>query len=266
MTKIHSTSIVAPTAQIDESVEIGPFCTVGANVKIGAGCRLISHCVIDGYTTIGKNNTFFPFAAIGLVSQHLRSHIEDGQLIIGDNNLFRENTTAHCGTEIDDKITRVGNDCAFLAGAHIAHDCKLGSGIVMSNNVLLAGHVHVGDKAIIGGGSAVLQFTHIGKGAMIGGMAGIARDVIPYGLVMGRIRGGLDGLNLVGLQRAGVPKEQIFSLQKAYKILFNKEDGHFADRIAALENNIELMRNPLVQEVVAFVKNPSKNNILQPED
>ena len=264
MTKIHATAIVSPKAQLDDSVEVGPFCTIGDHVQIGADCRLISHCVIDGHTTIGKGNTFFPFSAIGMVSQHLRSHIDDGQLIIGDNNLFREHVTAHCGTEIDDKITKIGNGCAFLASSHIAHDCKLGDGIIMSNAVLLAGHVHIDDRAIIGGGSAVLQFTHIGKGAMIGGMAGIARDVIPYGLVMSGVRTGLGCLNLVGLQRAGVEKPIIFQLQKVYKMLFDKTEGTFAERIEKVSAMTEFKDNPLAQEIITFVQNPSKNNILQP--
>lgn len=265
MANIHSSSVISPKAHISDDVTIGPFCTVGEHVTIGSGCRLISHVVIDGHTTIGKNNTFYPFSAIGLLSQHLRSHITDGQLIIGDDNLFRENTTAHCGTEIDDKITKVGNKCAFLAGAHIAHDCKLGNGIVMSNNVLLAGHVHVDDNAIIGGGSAVLQFTHIGKGAMVGGMCGIAQDVIPYGIVMGGARAGLSGLNLVGLRRAGVANTVIMGLQKAYNDLFFSSEGTFADRVAKLIDNADYAQNPLVIEMVAFLKNPSKNNILQPQ-
>ena len=135
----------------------------------------------------------------------------------------------------------------------------------MSNNATLAGHVHVGNKAIIGGLAAVLQFTRIGEGAMIGGMAGITRDVIPYGLVMGGGRSALSGLNLIGLQRAGVAKEEIMALQKAYKILFNHEDNRlFAERLAELEQS-DLSSKTLVKTVIEFVKNPSKNNILQPE-
>lgn len=265
MVKIHPSAVVDSKAEIADDVEIGPFCTVGPHVKIGAGSRLMSHVVVDGYTTMGERNTVYPFATLGLLAQHARSNAPDAVLTVGDDNTFREHVTVHVGSDVDHKITTIGSKNLFLVGSHIAHDCVLGDGIVMSNNATLAGHVHVGDRAIIGGLSAVLQFTRIGKGAMIGGMCGIARDVIPFGIVMGGVRSGLNGLNLIGLQRAGYDKELIFGLQKAYKILFEKEDGHFADRIAKIASDAQMMKNPLVAEVIEFVQHPSKNNILQPE-
>ena len=265
MIKIHPSSIVDPKAELAEDVEIGPYCTVGPHVKIGKGTRLISHVVIDGYTTMGERNLVFPFASLGMIAQHKRSNAPDAELIIGDDNTFREHVTAHVGSEVDNKITRIGNRNLFLVASHIAHDCILGDDIVMSNNATLAGHVKVENRAIIGGLAAVLQFTHIGEGAMIGGMAGIARDVIPYGLVIGGGRSGLSGLNLIGLQRAGVAKEEILTLQQAYKALFNKEDGTFSERIQKVAGDMVMMANPLVAEVIKFVQNPSKNNILQPE-
>ena len=244
MVKIHPSSIVDPRAEIADDVEIGPFCTVGPHVKMGAGCRLISHVVVDGYTTLGQRNTVYSFTTLGMLAQHARSNAPDAVLMIGDDNTFREHVTAHVGSDVDHKITTIGSKNLFLVGSHIAHDCVLGDGIIMSNNATLAGHVHVDDRAIIGGLSAVLQFTRIGKGAMIGGMCGIARDVIPFGIVMGGARSGLDGLNLIGLQRAGYEKELIFGLQKAYKILFEKGDGHFADLIAKEAADAEIMKNP----------------------
>lgn len=265
MVKIHPTAIVHPHAELDTDVEIGPFCTVGAHVCIGSGTRLISHAVVDGYTTLGQRNLIYPFAALGLLAQHMRSNAPDAVLIIGDDNTFREHVTAHVGSDVDHKITRIGNRNLFLVASHIAHDCVLGDNIVMSNNATLAGHVHVGDRAIIGGLSAILQFTRIGSGAMIGGMCGITRDVIPYGLVMGGPRSGLSGLNLIGLQRMGVAKEDIFQLQQAYKALFDKEKGTFADRISLIESNSEWMKNKLIAQQIEFVKNPSKNNVLQPD-
>ena len=266
MVKIHPSSIDDPKAELADDVEIGPFCTVGPNVKIGAGTRLISHVVVDGYTTMGARNLVYPFATLGLLAQHKRSNAPDAVLIIGDDNTFREHVTAHVGSDVDHKITTIGSRNLFLVASHIAHDCVLGNDIVMSNNATLAGHVHIDDKAIIGGLAAVLQFTRIGEGAMIGGMAGITRDVIPYGLVMGGGRSALSGLNLIGLQRAGVPKEKIMGLQHAYKKLFNKEDETlFAERLSELEQNEEFAQNELVKKVIEFVKNPSKNNILQPE-
>lgn len=266
MIDIHPTAIVNPQAELADGVVVGPYCTIGPHVKIGADTHLVSHVVVDGYTTLGARNTVYPFATLGLLAQHKRSNAPDAVLIIGDDNTFREHVTAHVGSDVDHKITTIGNRNLFLVASHIAHDCILGDDIVMSNNATLAGHVQVGNKAIIGGLAAVLQFTHIGEGAMIGGMAGIARDVIPYGLVMGGGRSGLSGLNLIGLQRAGVAKEDIFTLQQAYKILFDKKDTRlFADRLAFLEQDEKYRANPFVNKMIQFVKNPSKNNILQPD-
>lgn len=265
MVKIHPTALVDSKAELADDVEIGPFCTVGPNVKMDSGCRLISHVVVDGYTTMGKRNLVYPFASLGLLAQHKRSNAQDAVLIIGDDNTFREHVTAHVGSEVDQKITKIGHRNLFLVASHIAHDCVLGNDIVMSNNATLAGHVHVGDRAIIGGLSAVLQFTRIGEGAMIGGMCGISRDVIPFGIVIGGIRTGLDGLNLIGLQRSGVAKEEILMLQKAYKMLFDKGNGTFLERIERVSEVQSFSDNILIQKVLSFVRHPSKNNILQPE-
>lgn len=264
MVKIHPSSLVDPKAELADDVEIGPFCTVGPHVKMGQGCRLISHVVVDGYTTMGARNTVYPFASIGLIAQHKRSNAPDALLVIGDDNTFREHVTAHVGSEVDNKITRIGHRNLFLVASHIAHDCVLGDDIVMSNNATLAGHVHVGNNVIIGGLSAVLQFTRIGEGAMIGGMCGIGRDVIPYGLVMSGTRAALSGLNLIGLQRMGMDKQVVFDLQKAYKFLFDKQSElTFSARIDALLANEALNGNPLVMKMIDFVQHPSKNNILQ---
>lgn len=266
MVQIHPSAIVDPKAELADDVVVGPFCTVGPHVRIGAGSRLISHVVVDGYTTMGERNTVYPFATLGLLAQHKRSNAPDAVLVIGDDNTFREHVTAHVGSEVDNKITRIGNRNLFLVASHIAHDCVLGDDIVMSNNATLAGHVHVGDRATIGGLAAILQFTRIGAGAMIGGMCGIVRDVIPYGLVMGGPRSGLAGLNLIGLQRQGVAKEDIITLQQAYKTLFNKEDATpFAERLQALAAGEAYRTNALVRQVIDFVLHPSKNNILQPD-
>ncbi len=265
MTNIHPTAIVDAQANIADDVFIGPFCTVGPHVELAGGCRLISHVVIDGYTQIGERNTFYPFSAIGTLAQHKRSHAPDAKLIIGNDNIFREHVTAHVGSDVDNKITIIGDRNLFLVASHIAHDCILGNDIVMSNNATLAGHVRVEDRVIIGGLSAILQFTHIGKGAMIGGMCGIVQDVIPYGIVMGGPRSGLSGLNLVGLRRANIQASLIMGLQKAYQDLFFSSEGNFKERIQRIASSEEYQGNPLVQDVIKFVQNPSKNNILQPQ-
>ena len=260
MANIHPSSIVDPKAEIADDVQIGPFCTVGPQVKIGSGTRLISHNVIDGDTVIGTGNTLYPFASLGLPCQHKRNKASDLKLVVGNDNVFREHFTAHTGSDEDKKITIIGNRNWFLVGSHVAHDCVVGDDIVMSNNAGLAGHVIVENRAIIGAMAGVLQFTRIGEGAMIGGMCGVPKDVIPFGIVM---RDGLSGLNLVGLQRAGIDKTLVMELQKTYKELFLSQEGVFNDR---LENLIaQNTPNPLIQKVLAFCQNPSKNGILHPE-
>ena len=259
MAKIHPLSVVDPKAELAEDVEVGPFCTVGPQVKIGAGTRLISHNVIDGDTVLGERNTLYPFASLGLPCQHKRNKATDLKLRVGDDNVFREHFTAHTGSDVDQKITTIGSRNWFLVASHVAHDCVVGDDIVMSNNASLAGHVVVENRAIISGMAGVVQFAHIGEGAMIGAMTGITKDVIPYGMVM---RDGLAGLNLVGLQRAGVDKKLIMELQSAYKELFFGE-GILADRIAFLAE--KYADHPLVSKVISFCQNPSRNGLMQPE-
>ncbi|MBQ3695844.1 MAG: acyl-ACP--UDP-N-acetylglucosamine O-acyltransferase [Alphaproteobacteria bacterium] len=260
MAKIHPLSIVDPKAELADDVEVGPFCTIGPQVRIGAGTRLISHNVIDGDTEIGTGNTLYPFASLGLPCQHKRNKATDTKLVVGNDNIFREHFTAHTGSDVDKKITIIGSRNWFLVGSHVAHDCVVGDDIVMSNNAGLAGHVIVENRAIIGAMAGVLQFTRIGEGAMIGGMCGIPKDVIPFGIVM---KDGLAGLNLVGLQRAGVDKTLVMELQKVFKELFLSGEGVFGDRLAKLV--AENSSNPLVQKVLTFCQNPSKNGILHPE-
>lgn len=259
MVKVHPLSVVDPKAEIDDDVEIGPFCTVGPQVKIGSGTRLISHNVIDGDTILGKGNTLYPFASLGLPCQHKRNKATDLKLRIGDSNVFREHFTAHTGSDVDQKITIIGSRNWFLVASHVAHDCIVGDDVVMSNNASLAGHVVVGNHAIISGMSGVVQFAHIGEGAMVGAMVGVVKDVIPYGMVM---RDGLAGLNLVGLQRAGVEKNLIAELQLAYKELFFGE-GVLVDRIEKLEDKYS--NHQLVSKVISFCRNISRNGLMQPE-
>ncbi len=260
MTKIHPSSIIDPKAEIADDVEIGPFCTVGPEVKIGAGTKLMSHNVIDGDTVLGTGNTLYPFASLGLQCQHKRNLATDTKLVIGNDNVFREHFTAHRGSDVDNKITIIGNRNWFLVGSHVAHDCIVGDDVIMSNNAGLAGHVIVQNRAIIGAMAGILQFTHIGEGAMIGGMCGVAKDVIPFGIVM---KDGLAGLNLVGLNRAGVEKDLVLDLQKAFKELFLLEEGVFTERLEKLAASDT--QNPLIQKVIAFCQNPSKNGIMQVE-
>ncbi len=259
--KIHPTAIVSPKAQIADNVEIGPFCTVGDDVKIGEGTILKSHVVIEGDTVIGKNNVIFPFAVIGVEPQDLKFKGEKARVVIGDNNKIREHVTIHLGTQDGAMVTTIGSNCLLMVGVHIAHDCIVGNNVILANNATLAGHVEVGDHVVIGGLSAVHQFARIGKGAMIGGMSGVENDVIPNGLVMGE-RASLAGLNIVGMKRRGISREDIHALRNFFKQLFANQDGQFSTRAENLAKNFD---SQVVQEVVSFVKSETSRNFCQPK-
>ncbi|MDX8389849.1 MAG: acyl-ACP--UDP-N-acetylglucosamine O-acyltransferase [Mariprofundaceae bacterium] len=216
---IHPSAVIEEGAEIHADAHVGPFCMVGSNVRLDAGCELISHVVISGHTTIGKNNRFFPFSSVGHEPQDLKFHGEPSQLRIGDNNTFRENVTINPGTEGGGMLTQIGDDNFLMAYAHVAHDCLLENKIVMANCATLAGHVKVQEGAIIGGLSAIHQFVRIGCYAMVGGMSGVVKDVPPFCLTAGGYRPSLSGLNLVGLKRQGFNLEAIRKLKKLYRIL-----------------------------------------------
>ncbi len=262
--KIDKTAIISKNAKIGKDVEIGPFCTIGDRVQIGDGTRLISHIVVDGITKIGKNNTFYPFSAIGMISQHLKcKDYTEGVLEIGDNNIFRESSTAHPGTPIDNNITKIGNNCLFMACSHVAHDCIIEDNVIMANSCLLGGHVKIGEFAILGGNSAVHQWCHIGKHSIIGGEVGVLKDVIPYAMVELTNPSYLAGLNLVGLKRRNFSKEQIQALQKAYNMLFGAE-GTLLERLSEVEK-IYGKDNELVMDIVNFVKTSRDRGLMQPK-
>lgn len=258
--QIHPTAIVAETAQIGDDVIIGPYCVVGPRVALGRGVKLHSHVVVDGITTIGEETEVYSFAVLGSAPQDLKFKGEESRLNIGARNKIREHVTMNPGTEGGGMLTEVGNDCLFMVAAHVAHDCHVGNRVILANNATLAGHVTVGDYAILGGLSAVHQFVRIGAHAMIGGMSGVESDVIPYGLVKGE-RASLHGLNLVGMERRGYTREDVASARDAYKHLFN-ETGTLADRISATAD--QFSENPVVGEMVSFLRNKSKHGVCQP--
>ena len=261
MTNIHPTAVISSKAKISQNVEIGPFCVIGDNVEIGENSILKSHIVIDGDTKIGKNNKIFPFATIGLVPQDLKFKGEKSKLIIGDNNVIREHVTIHLGTFEGAMQTVIGSNCLFMVGAHIAHDCIVGNNVILANNATLAGHVEVGDDVVIGGLSAVHQFVRIGKGAMIGGMSGVEHDVIPNGLVMGE-RAYLAGLNLVGMKRRGILREEIHALRGFYKEIFESENKG-EQFVVRVENFAKNNSSQIIKEVAVFVKSDSARSFCQ---
>lgn len=260
MTNTHPSAIVDPLATLADTVRVGPFCSIGPNVVLEANVHLHSHVVIDGRTKIGEGSEIFPFASIGLAPQDLKYRGEESFLEIGKRNKIREYVTMNPGTEGGGLLTRVGDDCLFMVGAHVAHDCLVGNNVILANNATLAGHVTVGDFAIIGGLSAVHQFVRIGPHAMIGGMSGVENDVIPYGSVMGD-RASLCGLNVVGLKRRGFDKETIHRMRSAYRMLF-ADEGTIKERVADVAEIFGT--DEAVKQIVDFVQAQSSRGLTQP--
>ena len=215
---ISPLSVVSPDAQIGNNVVIGPFCLIEPGVTIGNGCKLDSHVVIKSGVTIGENNQLCAGAVIGGPPQHVSAMPPFGQIRIGDNNVFRENTTVHRSLK-ESGTTLIGNDNYLMVGAHVAHDCIIGNGNILVNNVMLGGHVIVGNRAMVGGGAAVHQNCRIGSLAMIGGQARVVQDVPPFFTVDG-LTGRIVGLNLIGLRRSGRTTEDLKTLKGAYFTLY----------------------------------------------
>ena len=255
---IHKTAIIDPKAKLDSTVKVGAYSIIGPNVEIGKNTTIQSHVSIIGRTIIGNDNRFFPFSSIN-IPQDLKYNGEDTKTIIGNNNTIREYVTINPGTTGGGGITKIGNNCLFMVSAHIAHDCIVGDNVILANNVPLGGHAHIEDNVIIGGNSAVQQFTRIGRSAMIGGMCGVVRDVIPYGIAHGN-RSILQGLNLIGLRRKNVSNKEIKILNEAFKEIFKNEN--LTENINNL--NKELKKSEFVMEVVNFLEKDKKRPICTP--
>lgn len=260
-TQIHPTAVIEDGAVIGEGCRIGAYCVVGAEVKLGANVVLHSHVAVAGDTHIGDGTQVFPFTSLGHAPQDLKFHGEKSTLRIGKNTTIREHVTMNPGTEGGGLLTQVGDNCLFMVGVHIAHDCIIGNQVIMANNATMAGHVHVGDGAIIGGLSAVHQFVRIGTGAMIGGMSGVESDVIPYGSVVGE-RAWLAGLNLVGLKRRKLERADIHALRNAFKTMFGHEEGTLAER--AEQVRAQYGSVPVVAEVLDFMGAQTSRKMLMP--
>src|SRR5210317_2376054 len=201
---IHKTALIDSNAKISKDVSIGAYSIIGPNVEIGEGTIIQSHVNITGNTVIGAFNKIYPFASIGNDPQDLKFEGEITKLEIGNNNKIREYVTINPGTIGGGGLTKIGNNCLFMVSSHIAHDCLVEDNVILANNVPLGGHAEIESNVIIGGNSAVQQFTRVGRSAMIGGMCGVVRDVIPYGIAHGN-RSVLQGLNLIGLRRKNIP-------------------------------------------------------------
>ena len=256
---IHKTSIIDKNAKISQTAKIGPYTIIGTNVEIDDGVEIHSHVNIVGNTKIGRGTKIFPFASIGTQPQDLKYKGEKNSLVIGKNNIIREYVTINPGTKAGGMITKIGDNCLFMISSHVAHDCQIGNNVVIANNVPLGGHVIIEDSVIIGGNSAVQQFTRIGRLAMVGGMTGVLKDVIPFGLSFGN-RNYLKGINLIGLRRNKYENKKIMELNEAYKKIFSSTNLH--ENLSKI--NGEYKDNQLVQEVTEFISKDKKRPICSP--
>ena len=258
---IHKSSVIDSKVKIPKNVKIGPFCYVGPEVELNENVELVSNVHIEGNTTIGIGTKIFPFASIGTQPQDLKYNNEKNSTIIGENNTIREYVTINPGTVGGGGKTIIGNNCLFMISSHVAHDCKIGNSVIIANNVPLGGHVTIEDSVVIGGNSAVQQFTRIGRLAMIGGMTGVLKDVIPFGLSIGN-RNYLQGLNLIGLRRKKYENQKIMGLDKAYKEIFSSKNLH--ENLSKI--NGQYKDNELVKEVVTFIEKDKKRPICSPQN
>jgi len=251
---VHPTAIVDKHAELDSSVEVGPYAVIGPRVKIGARTRVGPHAVIEGDTTIGENNVIFQFAALGAIPQDLKYAGEPTRLVIGNGNAIREFATVHLGTAAGGGVTRIGHKCLLMANSHIAHDVQLGDGCILANSAGLAGHCTVEDRVIFGGLSGVHQFTRIGRLAFISGGAMVTQDVPPYVTVQGD-RAEVVGLNTVGLTRAHFDDAQTVRVKSAFKILYRSKLG-FREAIAHVK--AEHGGHEEIDHLVAFLENSQR--------
>lgn len=219
--QIHPTAVVAPGAELAEGVVVGPYAVIGARVRIGAGTHIGAHCTVEGVTTIGADNRIHPHSAIGGPPQDKKYAGEPTELLIGDRNTVREFCTFNTGTVQDGGVTRIGHDNWIMAYVHIAHDVQLGDQCILANNATLAGHVHIGDWAIVGGLSGVHQFCKVGAHAMIGFSSAISQDVPPFMMVDGN-PAHVHGVNAEGLRRRGFGSERIAQIKQMHRSLYRK--------------------------------------------
>lgn len=252
-------AVVDPAAKLGAGVRIGPFCTVGPEVSLSAGVILKSHVVVAGNTEIGEDSVLFPFSSVGEVPQDRKFQGEKTRLVIGARNRIREYVTINPGTEGGGGITSVGDDGLFLAGSHIAHDCRIGNRVTLVNNASIAGHCVIEDDVTIGGLSGVHQFVRIGRGAMIGAVTMVTADVVPYGLVQGP-RGHLDGLNFVGLKRRGASRDEIHALRE---LMARLAKGPFREAARQLAEGDDLGERE--RQILDFILGPSERSFLVPQ-
>ncbi len=257
---IHPTAIIEDGATLGEGVNVGPWCRVSAKAKLGDGVDLKSHVVIDGRTEIGARTIVYPFAVLGGPPQHLGYKGEDTTARIGADCIIREHATVNLGTVAGRGETVVGDKCFMMAGAHVGHDCIVGSNVVFANNATLGGHVRIDDFVFLGGLCAIHQFCRVGAYAFIGGCAAVPTDVIPYGSANGN-HATLAGLNLVGMKRRGMPRAAIHKVRAAVRLLFS-DAGTFDQRVNRAAD--EFRDSAEVMRIIAFIREDTRRALMAP--
>ena len=248
--EIHPTAVVSPRAEIGDGSYVGPYCTVGDEVRLGARVRLESHVVVSGRTEIGEETHVFPFASVGLAPQDLKYRGEPAETRLGRRNRVREFVTIHRGTEPGGMLTSIGDDCLIMAQAHVAHDCRVGDRVIMANAATLAGHVEVADGANIGAYSGVHQFCRVGREAFVGGYSVVVKDAMPFAKSVGN-HARCYGLNTVGMRRRGYPEETVRALHKAFRLLLASK----LNTTQAVERiREEIKDSPEVEELLRFIE------------
>lgn len=258
--EVHPTALVESGAKLGENVKVGPFCHISADAIIGDNCQLMSHVVIMGATTLGANSVVYPHAVLGADPQNNKHKGGRTTLIIGKNCVIREGVTMHRGSDTSKATTIVGDDCQFLAYAHVAHDCVLGNHVTFSNNVMIGGHVVIGDYVIIGGGGAVHQFVRVGHHAFVGGLAALVGDLIPYGTAIG-VHAWLGGLNIIGMKRSGLERKEIHTMRHAVPMLFDRTKP-----VIERANDVRAAfpDSPAVEDMIDFIQTDHKRSYCTP--
>lgn len=259
--KIHPTAIVEDGARLGADVAIGPYCVVGPYAVLGDGVILQSHVVLTGHISLGARSVVHSHAVLGGEGQIRNAHLPEARLEIGADNVIREGVTFSAGSARGGGVTTVGARGYFMAASHIGHDCNVGNDVTLANGVQLGGHVHMGDGVIAGGLAAIQQFGRVGRYAFVGGLTGVVKDVIPFGMVTERGTN-LGGLNLIGLKRRGIPRETIHKIRAAYRAIFHSSEGSVQDRARkAGETWPDVVE---IQEIVAFILADAKRPIATP--
>ncbi len=255
---VHSLAVVHSGATLGSGVDIGPFCVVGPEAVLADGVRLLSHVSVTGRTEIGPRTVVHPHAALGGEGQ-IRKHVfPEARLIIGEDNVIREGVTMSCGSKTGGGVTRIGNHGYFMAYSHVGHDCTVGDACTFANSVALGGHVHIGDNVTIGGNTAIQQFCRVGRLAMVGGLTGVNRDIIPFGMAFGD-HAVLGGLNLIGMKRRGLPRDTIHAVRAAYRAIFRETDGSLLVRAQKAKEKWAAI--PEVREIADFILADAKQSV-----